>query len=233
VLDRSKPGLIAVNAAGRRFVNEAVSYHEFVRGMYRAHAQSPAVPAWLVCDSRCIRKYGLGLVRPRSPGLRRYVNGGYLHEAPSVEALAAAIGVPADGLRATVDRYNGFARTGVDEDFHKGETIYDRNNGDPDVRPNPCLGPVETGPFYAVKVVPTPLGTSRGLRADIHARVLTAAGDPIPGLYVCGNDMQSAFGGEYPGAGGQIGPAMTFGWLAARHAAGLDGWAPGEQAAHT
>ena len=120
-------------------------------------------------------------------------------------------------------RFNRFAAEGRDGDFAKGETIYDRSNGDPAAGPNPCLGPVATPPFHAVAVWPTPLGTSRGLLADPDGRILSTDGRPIPGLYVCGNDMQSAFGGEYPGAGAQLGQAMTFGWLAARHAAGRSG----------
>lgn len=220
VLDRAKPGLIAVNSAGARFVNEAVSYHEFVRAMYRAHRATPAIPAWLVCDRAFIRRYGLGLIRPRTPSLRRYVARGYLREAATIAGLAAETGLPPDALEATVARFNGFARHGIDEDFGKGGNPYDRSNGDPDVRPNPCIGAIATPPFYAVPVLPTPLGTSLGLRADRHARACDAAGRPIDGLYVCGNDMQSAFGGEYPGAGAQLGQAMTFGWIAARHAAG-------------
>jgi 3-oxosteroid 1-dehydrogenase len=223
VLDRAKPGLIAVNAAGRRFVNEAVSYHEFVRGMYRAHREMAAIPAWLICDRDFIRRYGLGLIRPRTPSLRGYIASGYLHEAPTIAALAAATGLPAPALQATVERHNGFARTGIDEDFGKGGNIYDRNNGDPSITPNPCIGPIARPPFYALPVLPTPLGTSLGLSADTQARVLDAAGQPIPGLYVCGNDMQSAFGGEYPGAGAQLGQAMTFAWIAARNAAGAAG----------
>jgi 3-oxosteroid 1-dehydrogenase len=219
VLDRAKPGLIAVNKAGRRFVNEAVSYHEFVRAMYRAHRDSPAIPAWLICDRAFIRRYGLGLIRPRTPSLRKYVDSGYLRTAPTIADLARTVGLPPEALQSTVERFNGFARTGIDEDFDKGGNRYDRGNGDVTVRPNPCLGPIEKAPFYALPVVPTPLGTSRGLRADTHARVCRESGEPIPGLYVCGNDMQSAFGGEYPGAGAQLGQAMTFGWIAARHAA--------------
>ena len=219
VLDRAKPGLIAVNQAGQRFTNEAVSYHEFVRAMYRAHGDSPAIPAWLICDRDFIRRYGLGLIRPRTPWLGGYVKRGYLKQGASLAALAEQIGVPAPALAATVARFNGFAAKGVDVDFDKGGNPYDRSNGDPAVQPNPCLGPIARPPFYAVAVLPTPLGTSRGLSADEHARVLTVAGEPIPGLYVCGNDMQSAFGGEYPGAGGQLGQAMTFGWIAAHHAA--------------
>ncbi|MEZ5652210.1 MAG: FAD-dependent oxidoreductase [Burkholderiaceae bacterium] len=216
VLDRGKPGLIAVDSHGRRFVDEAVSYHEFVRAMYARDA----VPAWLVCDRRFIARYGLGLIRPRTPSLRRHVASGYLHEAATITALADTIGVSADQLRRTVERHNEFARHGVDADFGKGSNVYDRAAGDPRVRPNPCLGPIRSAPFYALAVHPTPLGTSLGLRADDNGRVLAGNGSPVDGLYVCGNDMQSAFGGEYPGAGGQLAQAMTFGWLAARHALG-------------
>jgi hypothetical protein len=221
VLDRAKPGLIAVNEAGERFVNEAVSYHEFVRAMYRAHRQSSAIPTWLICDRAFIRRYGLGLVRPRAISLRKHVACGYLRTGATIETLATEIGVPPQALADTVKRFNGLVAKGADEDFGKGDNIYDRSNGDPRVSPNPCMGTLERPPFFAVAVWPTPLGTSRGLRADAHARVLNDAGAPIPGLYVCGNDMQSAFGGEYPGAGAQIGQAMTFAWLAARHASGL------------
>lgn len=222
VLDRAKPGLIAVNQRGRRFVNEAVSYHEFVRAMYRTHRESAAIPAWLICDRAFIRRYGLGLIRPRTLRLRKYLTRGYLRTASTLEGLAGETGLPADALQSTVARFNGFARAGVDADFDKGGNIYDRNGGDANVRPNPCLGPIANQPFYALPVLPTPLGTSRGLRADSRARVCTAAGEPIPGLYVCGNDMQSVFGGEYPGAGAQLGQAMTFAWIAARHAASAD-----------
>lgn len=227
-LDRSKPGLIAVDGTGKRFVNEAVSYHEFVRAMYRRHAEAPAIPAWLICDRDFIRRYGLGLVRPRSFSLRRHVESGYLVEARDLATLAGSIGVPASALEDTVARWNGFAVQGRDLDFAKGENAYDRANGDDTHVPNPCIGPVSSAPFYAVAVHPTPLGTSRGLRADASARVLRADGSPIEGLHVCGNDMQSAFGGEYPGAGAQLGQAMTFGWIAARDAAGLD-----QQSSHT
>lgn len=221
VLDRAKPGTIAVDSTGRRFVNEGVSYHEFVRGMYRANQERTAIPAWMICGRDFIRKYGLGLIRPRTPSLKKYVESGYLTEAETLHDLAKKLGMPPEALTATVDRFNEFALQGVDHDFHRGETIYDRGNGDSSHGPNPSLGPVEGGPFYAVALYPTPLGTSRGLRADTEARVLRADDKPIPGLYVCGNDMQSAFGGEYPGAGGQLGQAMTFGWVAARHAAQL------------
>jgi succinate dehydrogenase/fumarate reductase flavoprotein subunit len=220
VLDRAKPGSIIVDRTGRRFANEAVSYHEFVRAMYRANQTSQSIPAWMICDRDFIKHYGLGQIRPRTPSLRRHIENGYLIEAADAEALAERIDAPPKALRATIERFNGFAASGVDKDFHRGESIYDRASGDQDHRPNPCLGPIGAGPLYAVELHPTPLGTSRGLAADEHARVLDDDGRPIDGLYVCGNDMQSAFGGEYPGAGGQLGQAMTFAWIAAGHAAG-------------
>ena len=221
VLDRAKPGLVAVNARGQRFVDEAVSYHEFVRAMYGAHASVPAIPAWLVCDRRFVWKYGLGMIRPRTLRLQGFVDRGYLKTAPTVAALAGAIGVNAAGLARTVELHNAYARTGHDPDFGKGGNSYDVGNGDPDHGPNPCLGAIATPPFCAVAVEPTPLGTSLGLRTDAAARVCDGAGNPIPGLFACGNDMDSPFGGEYPGAGGQIGLAMTFGYVAAQTASRL------------
>ncbi|MFB3819276.1 MAG: FAD-dependent oxidoreductase [Candidatus Methylomirabilales bacterium] len=219
VLDRGKPGLLAVNAAGRRFVNEAVAYHEFVRAMYRSHRLVSTIPAFLVCDRRFVWRYGLGVIRPRTPLLRPYIARGYLRAADSVEGLARATGVDPAGLAETVRAHNEFARTGVDPEFGKGENAYDRHTGDPAHLPNPCLGPIARAPFCAVAVWPTPLGTSLGLRTDAHARVLDGSGAPIPGLYACGNDMHSVLGGEYPGAGAQIGLAMAFGYVAAMHAA--------------
>jgi succinate dehydrogenase/fumarate reductase flavoprotein subunit len=219
VLDRAKPGLVAVGSSGLRFANEAASYHEFTRSMYRANGRAGStIPAWLVCDRRFVWKYGLGMIRPKSLRLGRYVASGYLREAQSVEGLARAIGVDAAGLAETARRQGEFARTGVDVDFGKGGNPYDRANGDPAHEPNPCLGPIDRAPFCAVRVEPTPLGTSLGLRTDEHAQVLGADGRPIAGLYAAGNDMHSIMGGEYPGAGAQLGPGMTFGYLAALHA---------------
>lgn len=214
VLDRSKPGLVAVGASGERFTDEAVSYHEFTRAMYR----TGNVPAWLVCDRNFLWKYGLGMVLPMTLRPQRFVASGYLQSAGSIEALAERIGVAADGLAETVRRHNDYARSGTDADFAKGANAYDRGNGDPQHAPNPCLGPIARAPFYAVRVEPTPLGTSLGLRTDVHAQVCNAEGAAIPGLYAVGNDMHSVMGGEYPGAGAQLGPGMTFGYLAALHA---------------
>jgi succinate dehydrogenase/fumarate reductase flavoprotein subunit len=214
-LDRAKPGLVAVNAAGRRFVDEAASYHEFVIGMYRSHTSVPTIPAWLVCDSDFVEKYGLGRVPPGRRSRRRFITNGYLVEAPSVEALAGKIGVDPAGLRETVQQHNRFAETGEDQEFGKGSTEFDRHNGDPHHAPNPCLGRIETPPYCAMAVYPSTLGSSVGLRADADGRVLTETGEPIPGLFVCGNDMASIMRGHYPGPGITLGPALVFAYRAA------------------
>ena len=214
-LDRAKPGLIAVNAAGLRFVDEAASYHEFVRGMHRSHANVPTIPAWFVCDRAFIEKYGLGRVPPGRRSWRRFIASGYLIEAASLDALAGKIGVDAAGLRDTVQRHNRSAETGDDQEFGKGSTDFDRHNGDPQHTPNPCLGPIAHPPYYAMAVYPSTLGSSVGLRADADGRVLTATGEPIAGLFVCGNDMASIMRGNYPGPGITLGPALVFAFRAA------------------
>jgi succinate dehydrogenase/fumarate reductase flavoprotein subunit len=220
VLDRGKPGLIAVNSAGQRFTDEASTYHKFVRAMYRSNRDVPSIPAWLICDRPFVWKYGIGMILPFKLFLKPFIRRGYLHVADSVEELARKIGVDAGGLVETVRTHNEFARTGVDLDFGKGSNAYDRAYGDPGHLPNPCLGPINRPPYCAVAVLPTPLGTSLGLLTNAHAQVLESSGQPIKGLYACGNDMQNIFGGEYPGPGAQIGVGMAFGYLAAKHAIG-------------
>ncbi|WP_421083228.1 FAD-dependent oxidoreductase [Rothia nasimurium] len=220
IWDRGKPGVIAVNAAGQRFVDESVSYHRFVRAMYESHQTTPTVPAWLIVDSRALATYGLGMVTmPHLPqaALARYINTGYLHTGQTIEELATRIGVDPQGLANTVKRYNTFAATGVDEDFHKGELLFGQVSGDPNHSPNPNIGPVAQAPFYAIAVYPTPLATAYGITTNQQAQVLDAeTRRPIPGLYAAGNDAQSPMGSEYPGAGAQVGAGMTFGWIAAQ-----------------
>ncbi|MDS1136196.1 FAD-dependent oxidoreductase [Nitratireductor indicus] len=217
-LDRGKPGSIAVDQAGKRFTNEAMSYHDFCRGVY-AHGAS-AVPCWLIADRDFIRRYGFGVIRPRTPSLKAYIQSGYLKHGANLAALAGVINVPAPALAETVRHFNEMARAGRDTEFGRGETAYQRSNGDASRGfANPCLGPVGTGDLYAVALWPTPLGTSRGLAASADGEVLDGDGQAIAGLYVAGNDMQSCFAGEYPGAGAQIGQGMTFGWRVAKHAA--------------
>ncbi|MGQ3194090.1 MAG: FAD-dependent oxidoreductase [Hydrogenophaga sp.] len=218
-LDRAKPGLIAVDASGRRFVNEGDSYHDFVLAMLNASPE-PAVPAHLICDAHFLHRYGLGLVRPGAWRLRPYLRAGYLKRAPTLAALAGQLGVDPEGLRVTVSRHNGFAHTGVDLDYGKGTSELNRFNGDPTHTPNPCIGPIATAPFYAVTVWPGDAGTSVGLRTDVDARVLGRDGQAIEGLYAAGADMASIMRGRYPGPGVTLGPAMVFAWRAVMHAVG-------------
>ena len=190
--------------------------------MYASHQSVPTVPAWLVVDSRTLGAYGLGMITmPHLPkaALKRYIDDGYLVASETLRGLAEQIGVDPDRLEQTVARYNGFAQTGVDEDFHKGELLFGQVAGDPEHEPNPNIGPVQKPPYYAMAVYPTPLATAFGIVTNPSAQVVDADGRPIPGLYAAGNDAASVMASEYPGAGSQVGSGMTFGWLAARHAA--------------
>lgn len=219
ILDRQKPGLIAVDANGNRFVNEACSYHEFVEAM---HADAARIPAFLVCDSRFIRKYGLGLVRPLYDRHGPFIRAGYLKRAETVADLAAQLDVDAANLAEAMASMNRAAATGVDEAFGKGSTAYNRYLGDPEHAPNPCLGPIDRSPFFAIKVWPGDIGTATGLKTDARSRVLGQDGAPIEGLFACGNDMNSIMAGSYPAAGITLGPALTFGYIAGLELAGID-----------
>ncbi len=216
VTDRAKPGLIAVNRDGRRFTNEAVSYHEFVQAQLRDAPR--CVPAWLVCDRRFLWKYGLGRVRPFALSARSFCDSGYLQRAHTLSDLALQIGVPADTFVDTVQAFNADAQRGVDSAFGRGGDIYQRHLGDGENQPNPCVAPLVEAPFYAVAVYPADLGMAAGVMTDEHARALQADGRPIEGLYACGNDMHSVMNGAYPGPGITLGPALVFGYLAASHA---------------
>jgi len=216
VTDRAKPGLIAVNREGRRFVNEAVSYHEFVRAQLREAERS--IPAWLICDRRFLWNYGLGRIHPFALSVRKEIESGYLQRSDTLEGLAQALGLPAAALYETVRTFNASAVNGEDPQFGRGSDIYQRHLGDGDHRPNPCVAPIESPPFYAVAVHPADLGMAAGLVTDENARVLRGDGRPVAGLYACGNDMHSIMNGAYPGPGITLGPALVFGYLAARHA---------------
>jgi len=217
IMDRAKPGLIAVNGVGRRFVNEASSYHDFVAAMHRDHAYVPTIPATLICDHHFIRKYGMGLVRPGPGSHRKFLKAGYLFRADSIGELAEALSLPPETLEQTVEQFNADARSGVDRAFGKGDSGYNRYLGDGDhAGANPCLAPIVRAPFYAVRVYPGDIGTSLGLRTDARARVVDDDDRPIPGLYACGNDMNSVMAGTYPSGGITLGPAMTFGYAIGR-----------------
>ena len=219
VTDRAKPGVIAVNSLGKRFVNEALSYHEFVRAMLRDGNDATGRSFYLICDRAFLRSYGLGRIQPFTRRWRRYVETGELIEAPSIGKLAAAIGIEASALVSTVENFNAHARRGLDPEFGRGSTIYQRHLGDLSHSPNPCVAPIERAPFFALRVHPADLGTAIGLKTDADARVLREDGTAIAGLYACGNDMGSIMNGNYPGPGITLGPALTFGYLAGQHLA--------------
>ena len=218
--ERALPGVYIVNSDGARFLNEAASYDEVGRQLYDA-----PTPAWIVFDSTVRKKYAIGPLLPStvqpdaswSDGLKEVVK-----KADTLEELAKAMGVPAEGLARTAARVAAFSEAGADDDFGKGGNDYDRYYGDPGHRPNPCLAPLAQAPFYAFAIYPGDIGTKGGVDVDVSARALNADGAPIPGLYATGNNASAVMGRTYPGAGATIGPAMTFGYVAARHAMGAN-----------
>ena len=219
VMDRGKPGMITVDSQGHRYVNESTSYHLFGIAMQAHNTTTPSVPSWLVCDAGALKRYGLGMIRPGGKGLAPFLADNYLKQGNTLANLAQQLHVPASQLEATVARFNAFADLGVDADFQRGTTDYQRANGDATwTGPNPCLGALREGPYYAIALYPGDIGAATGLVTDGDARVLNAEGQAIEGLYACGNDMHSIMGGVYPGPGITIGPGLTFGYLAAKHA---------------
>ena len=218
-IDRAKPGVIAVNKDGKRFANEANSYHDFVQQMMKSAKPGEELASFLICDHRTLRKYGLGCVPPFPMPIGRHVRSGYLMHGQTLADLAASAGIDAKGLEATVAQFNATATEGRDPVFGKGSRAYNRFQGDALHGPNPCLAPVERGPFFAIKMVVGDLGTYAGIETDAYSRVLRADGSPIRGLYAAGNDIASIMGGNYPGAGITLGPALTFGYIAGRHIA--------------
>ncbi|TGN88239.1 FAD-dependent oxidoreductase [Bradyrhizobium yuanmingense] len=218
-IDRAKPGVIAVMCDGKRFANEGNSYHDFVQAMIKAAKPGEEIAAFLVCDHKTLRKYGLGCVPPFPMPLGHHLKTGYLMRGDTLEALAAKAGIDAKAFVETVRQFNVTAPLGQDAAFGKGSKAYNRYQGDALHGPNPCVAPIENGPFYAIKMVIGDLGTYAGIVTDANARALDAEGRVIPGLYAAGNDMASIMGGNYPGAGITLGPALTFGYIAGRHLA--------------
>jgi 3-oxosteroid 1-dehydrogenase len=213
--ERTLPGGLIVDAAGRRFVNEAAPYSDVVHVMYDRNPTAPCIPAWLIVDQNYRNRYLFKDIAPTFPLPSAWYSSGAAHRSLTINGLATAIGVPASTLRATVDRFNAFARTGDDADFGRGDSAYDHYFTDPAVHPNSCLARLWLPPFYAFKIVPGDLGTKGGMRTDARARVLRPNGTVIPGLYAAGNASAAVMGHSYAGAGSTIGPAMTFGYLAA------------------
>ena len=219
MMDRAKPGMLTVNQAGERFVNESTSYHLFGLKMQEENQQAPAIPAYLICDAVALKNYGLGMVRPGGKGLEPFLADGYLTQADSLDALAGKLGINAAGLQASVEKLNRYAQTGIDPDFQRGVTAYSQNMGDATRGgKNPNIGPLSQAPYYAVRLYPGDIGAATGFATDADACVLGDSQQPLGGLYAVGNDMHSIMGGTYPGPGITLGPGLVFGYLAARHA---------------
>ncbi|WP_329791072.1 3-oxosteroid 1-dehydrogenase [Lentzea sp. DG1S-22] len=213
--ERTLPGGLMINAAGRRFVNEAAPYSDVVHVMYDRNPADPCIPAWLVVDQNYRNRYLFADVAPALPLPDGWYRSGAVVRSSSLDGLASAIGVPGAALKATVSRFNTQALTGRDTDFRRGDSAYDHYYTDPAVIPNSCLAPLWLAPYYAFKIVPGDLGTKGGLVTDARARVLRPDGSVIPGLYAAGNVSSAVMGRSYAGAGSTIGPAMTFGFIAA------------------
>jgi 3-oxosteroid 1-dehydrogenase len=223
--ERNSPGSIIVNLAAKRFMNESMPYVEACHHMYggqygQGDGPGENVPAWLVFDQQYRDRYIFAGLQPGQRIPKKWLETGVIVKADTLAELAEKTGLSTEALAATVDRFNGFARSGVDEDFHRGESAYDRYYGDPTIKPNPNLGEIKHGPFYAAKMVPGDLGTKGGVRTDNNGRALRDDNSVIAGLYAAGNVSSPVMGHTYPGPGGTIGPAMTFGYLAALDLAG-------------
>jgi 3-oxosteroid 1-dehydrogenase len=218
----SKPHAILVDQSGVRYMNESGSYEEYCERMVKRDKVVPAVPSWAILDQTYMNLYPIanGGQGKKIPG--NWTGTGYIKQAETIEGLAVLLNIEPATLRATVDRWNGFVDAGEDADFHRGERAYDQFLGDilVDGRDR-SLGKIETGPFYAVDCVPGDVSTYGGVVTDVNSRVLKGDGSPIEGLYATGVSTASPMGRVYPGAGASVGPSMTFGWIAAKHAAGV------------
>ena len=219
LLDRYKPGIIGVLATGMRFTNESASYHDVGAAMVAACAGQKETAMWLVCNHATLAKYGLGHAKPAPVPVGPYVRSGYLSRGRTLAELAQAAGIDAAALERTVRDHDLHAARGEDPAFGRGRTAFNRYLADPEHRPNPCVGPVGEGPYYALKLYVGDLGTFDGLRTDVAGRVLDAANQPIAGLFAVGNDRASIMGGNYPGAGITHGPNMAFAYVTAKHIA--------------
>jgi succinate dehydrogenase/fumarate reductase flavoprotein subunit len=219
-LDRGKPGLIAVDKSGKRFVNESSTYHDIGAAMFR-NGVGQGNRFYFICDRRFVWRWGLGMIRPYRPSLSPYQRKGYIFVGNTIEDLARQIDVDAAALADTIRRNNDYARTGVDPEFQRGTNPFGAKMlGDPTVKPNPNLGPIENAPFVALRVYPSTLGTAIGLKTTADAQVMDGNNRPIGGLYASGQDISSVMRGYYPGGGINIGPAIVFAYAAVRHLAG-------------
>ncbi len=215
LLDRYKPGVIAVLRSGRRFTNEANSYHDVCTAALRQAGTEAEAAMWLICDSQALARYGLGAVKPAPLPHRRHLKNGYLCRAHSLAELGARLGIDGHALEETVDAFNRGARSGTDPQFGRGSTAFNRFLGDPDHHPNPCVAPIERPPFFGLKLLIGDLSTFDGLLTDAHGQALTPDGAVVRGLYALGADRVSMMGGAYPGPGINHGPHMTMAYLCA------------------
>jgi 3-oxosteroid 1-dehydrogenase len=218
----ASPHVILVDQSGARYMNEGGSYMAYCKNMLERNKTVPAVPSWAVFDSQYVDKYMLANTMVSGWKAKAWIANGFLKKADTLEDLAAQMKADPAILRATVERFNGFAAKGSDEDFHRGERAYDNFLGDPFNKPSQSLGTLEKGPFYAIQAVPGDVGTYGGVVTDTNARVLRADGSVIPGLYATGISTASVMGRAYPGAGSSVGPSFLWGYVAAKHAAGAD-----------
>lgn len=219
LLDRYKPGVIGVLSTGKRFTNESNSYHDVGAAMIEACEALPETAMWLLCDKRALASYGLGYVKPAPMPITPFLRNGYLLEGKTLWELASKAGIDPQGLEDTVRAYNQHAVKGEDPAFDRGGNSFNRYLADPDNKPNPCVAPIVSGPFYAIKLLVGDLGTFDGLQTSVEGAVLRRDGTVVEGLYAVGNDRASMMGGNYPGAGITHGPNMTFAYITARHIA--------------
>lgn len=216
--EKSKPGMVVVDRNGRRFMNEAITYNSYGKCVYgEDYSIQDRVPAFIIFDRAYRKKYMFGglLQASMSPDWMNpgaFGANGLLHKAPTLRALAGKLGVDPEGLEATAREMGEFARAGVDPQFGRGSDEHDRQYGDARVKPNPCLGPIEKGPFYGAPLYTGDIGTKGGLVIDNDGQVLNETGQPIPGLFAAGNCTSSIMGDKYPGAGCTLGPALTMAW---------------------
>lgn len=221
IIERGKPGIIGVLRDGRRFCDEGNGYHDYVAAMLDMTPEGETPESWLICTRAFQRRYGLGISRPSPVPVGPYIRSGYIKTGRTISELAKVCGIDQGALQDTLDFYNDHADRGEDPLFGRGETPYNRLQGDAAQQPNPCVAPIKQGPFFAVRVIPGSFGSFAGLLTNGSAQVLRHDGSVIDGLYCAGSDMASVMGGHYPAGGINLGPAMTFGYIAGRHAAGV------------
>ncbi len=228
IMEKSFPGSCVVNRAGERFANESQNYMAFQKDLFATHSDdSPNAPAWHIFDARFRRNFMVGplmtaAMKPDWQIPKSWFETGFVAKAGSIRELAEQVGIDAQGLETTISKMNRYAETGIDEDFHRGESAYDRYYADPNIKPNPCLASIDEGPFYAMRIEAGDFGTLGGLDTDVHGRVKLEAGGVLEGLFAVGN-CSAAILPTYPGPGATLGPAMTMAYQSAKLINGIEG----------